>query len=236
MDQKILILTTPMSMSSDHTSKERTKEPPQALLDAAFSVFSRKGYRATRLEEVAEAAGMTKGAIYYHFSGKEDLLRRAVENRHRAIFSEIEKALEKEDAPASARIRLALRKVWSHWTETAWGDAFRLLVGQLSVELPALFRTWAQEGPLEGYRIVRCLIDEGIERGEFRRDVDSEAAARLVVSGLLLQAAFHLHLGLDDLAPGDPDRIFDSAVDIFLHGLSVTHQAPGSSRPPSPAP
>jgi hypothetical protein len=56
--------------------------------------------------------------------------------------------------------------------------------------------------------------------------VDAEAAARLVVSGLLLQAAFHVHLGLGDLAPGDPDRIFDSAVDLFLHGLSVIHQGP----------
>lgn len=202
------------------------KEPPRTLLDAAFNVFSRKGYRATRLEEVAEAAGMTKGAIYYYFSGKEDLLRQAVEKRHRAIFREIEEALGKEDAPASAKIRLALRKVWSHWAEPAWGDAFRLVVGQLSVEFPALFRTWAREGPLEGYRLVRRLIESGIEGGEFRRDVDPEAAARLVVSGLLLQAAFHLHLGLDDMAPGDPDRIFDSAVDLFLHGLSVTHRLP----------
>lgn len=202
------------------------KEPPRTLLDAAFNVFSRKGYRATRLEEVAEAAGMTKGAIYYYFSGKEDLLRQAVEKRHRAIFREIEEALGKEDAPASAKIRLALRKVWSHWAEPAWGDAFRLVVGQLSVEFPALFRTWACEGPLEGYRLVRRLIESGIEGGEFRRDVDPEAAARLVVSGLLLQAAFHLHLGLDDMAPGDPDRIFDSAVDLFLHGLSVTHRLP----------
>lgn len=219
-------ITKLMSMSGSIPSKRPKKEPPPALLDAAFSVFSRKGYRATRLEEVAEAAGMTKGAIYYHFSGKEDLLRRAVERRHRAIFREIRAALEGEDAPASARIRLALRKVWSHWTEAAWGDAFRLVVGQLSVEFPALFRTWAREGPLEGYRMVRALIEEGVEKGEFRRDVDAEAAARLVVSGLLLQAAFHVHLGLDDLAPGDPDRIFDSAVDLFLHGLSVTHQAP----------
>ena len=215
-----------MSMPLKSHAEEPRSAPPAVLLEAAFNVFSRKGYRATRLEEVAEAAGMTKGAIYYHFSGKEDLLRQAVEKRHRAIFREIRMALEREDAPASARIRLGLRKVWAHWTEPAWGDAFRLVVGQLSVEFPALFRTWAREGPLEGYRMVRDLIEEGVEKGEFRKDVDPEAAARLVVSGLLLQAAFHVHLGLDDLAPGDPDRIFDSAVDLFLHGLAVTHGMP----------
>lgn len=202
------------------------RDPPDALLEAAFRVFSLKGYRASRLEEVAEAAGLTKGAIYYYFSGKEDLLRRALESRHRAFFQEIEGALDREEAPASAKVRLALRKIWQHWTEPSWGHAFRLVVGQLSVEFPGLFRTWAEEGPLEGYRIVRTLIEAGIRSGEFRTDVDAEVAARLVVSGLLLQAAFHVHLGLNDLAPGDPDRIFDSAVDLFLHGLSVTHYLP----------
>jgi TetR/AcrR family transcriptional regulator len=217
-----------MSTHSRNRPAQITRDPPDALLEAAFQVFSLKGYRATRLEEVADAAGLTKGAIYYYFSGKEDLLRRALERRHRVFFRDIQAALDLEEAPASAKIRLALRKIWEHWTEPSWGHAFRLVVGQLSVEFPALFRTWAEEGPIEGYQMVRKLIETGIRNGEFRPDVDPEAGARLVVSGLLLQAAFHVHLGLADLAPGDPDRIFDSAVDLFLHGLSVTHQLPRS--------
>jgi hypothetical protein len=44
----------------------------------------------------------------------------------------------------------------------------------------------------------------------------------------MLQAALHVHMGLDDLAPCDPDRIFDSAVDVFLHGLAVTHAIPAT--------
>jgi AcrR family transcriptional regulator len=223
-----------MSRFDPSQPNQESRDPPEVLLEAAFQVFSLKGYRNTRLEEVAEAAGVTKGAIYYYFDSKEDLLRRAVERRHRAIFGEIEEALEREDAPASAKIRLALRRVWQHWTEPSWGQAFRLVVGQLSVEFPALFRTWAEEGPIQGYRMVRGLIETGIRGGEFRPDVDSEAAARLVVSGLLFQAALHIHLGLDDLAPADPDRIFDSAVDVFLHGLSVTHRLPnGQGRVPA---
>ena len=71
-----------------------TDSPPRALLEAAFRTFATKGYRATRLEEIADSVGMTKGAIYYYFSSKEELLRRAVEAQHRVMFSEIEKALE----------------------------------------------------------------------------------------------------------------------------------------------
>jgi AcrR family transcriptional regulator len=203
--------------------------PAEILLEAAFRVFATRGYRATRLEQVAEAAGVTKGAIYHYFQGKEDLLRRAVQSRHRAMFAEIEAALERERAPSSAKIRFVLRKVWQHWMEPEWGHAFRLLMGELSVEFPALFRMWAEEGPVHGWALVRQLIEEGVQGGEFRADADAEVAARLIVSGLMLQAALQVHFGLEDLAPCDADRIFDSAIDLFLHGLAVTHRLPPAS-------
>jgi AcrR family transcriptional regulator len=196
-------------------------------LEAAFRIFAERGYAATRLEEVAETVGVTKGAIYYYFDGKEDLLRRAIRSRHRRIFAEIAEAVEAEgDAPAAARIRFVLRKVWQHWLEPRWGQAIRLMLGEVSVAFPALFTAWAEEGPIHGWSLLRDLVEEGKRRGEFRPDVDAEVAARLVVSGLMLQAALHVHMGLEELAPCDRDRIFDSAVEIFLHGLAVTHGPP----------
>ncbi len=208
---------------AEQTKPEGTKAPP-ALLEAAFRVFAARGYRAVRLEEVAEAAGVTKGAIYYYFDSKEDLFRRALTHRHHAIFDEIAQALRAEHGPTSAKIRFVLRKVWQRWVEPGWGQAFRLLIGEASVEFPAIFRMWAEEGPIRGWQLVRSLIEEGIATGEFRRDVDAEVAARLVLSGLMLQAALHVHLGLDALAPCDHDRIFDSSVELFMHSLAVTHQ------------
>jgi AcrR family transcriptional regulator len=206
--------------------------PPEALIDAAFLVFAERGYRATRLEEIAEAVGVTKGAIYYYFEGKEDLLRQAVRSGHRAMFAEIGEALEGEDAPAAARIRFVLRKVWQHWLEPGWGHALRLMLGEVSLEFPALFRMWAEVGPIHGWSLLRDLIEEGVEAGEFRPEVDPEVSARIILSGLMLQAALHVHMGLADMAPCDPDRIFDSAVELFLHGLVVTHGSPAGGATP----
>lgn len=210
-------------------ARVKNRRAPAELLETAFRVFSARGYRATRLEDVAESAGVTKGAIYYYFDGKEDLLRQALQHRHRAMFAEIAESLRAEPGPASARLRYVLRKVWQRWAEPGWGQAFRLLVGEVSVEFPAVFRLWAEEGPIHGWNLVRTLIEEGVASGEFRRDVDAEVAARLVLSGLMLQAALHIHLGLDELMPCDHDRIFDSSVDLFLHGLSVTHRLRGEA-------
>ena len=206
--------------------------PPATLMETAFRVFAERGYRATRLDEVAEAAGVTKGAIYYYFESKEDLLRKAVHHRHRAIFAEIAEALRSERAPASARIRLTLRKIWAHWLDPGWGHALRLMLGEVSLEFPALFRMWAEAGPIHGWSLVRDLVEEGQRSGEFRRDADAEVAARIVVSGLMLQAGLHVHMGLADLAPCDTDRIFDSAVDVFLRGLAVTALPPSGGEAP----
>lgn len=108
MDLKILDSTpaTPL-LRTDHTSP-----PPEAILDAAFRTFAARGYRAVHLEEGANAAGMTKGAIYHSFDGKEDLLWRAVRMRHGEVLAEIEEALEAQLAPVAAQVRFLLRRAW----------------------------------------------------------------------------------------------------------------------------
>ena len=182
--------------------KPKVGPAPDALLEMGFRLFAERGYRAVRLEQVADAVGMTKGAIYYYFDSKEDLLRRALQHRHREIFTGIAEALRTQSGPVSAKIRFVLRKVWRRWVELGWGHAFRLLVGEVSVEFPAVFRLWAEEGPIQGWELVRALIEEGIAAGEFRRDVDAEVAGRVMLSGLMLQAALHGPLG-EDLHLGD---------------------------------
>ena len=129
----------------------------------------------------------------------------------------------KQPAPASVKIRYVLRRLWEHVLEPTWGQAFRLMVGEVGAEFPALLRLWAADGPVQAWGLVRELIEEGVATGEFRRDADPEVAARIAVSGLMLQAALQVHFDLQDLAPCDHDRILDSAADLVLHGLTVTH-------------
>lgn len=207
-----------MSMPADPDPNKAS--PPEALMGAAFRVFATRGYHATRLEEVAEEAGLTKGAIYYHFHGKEDLLRQAVRHRHATVFAEIEAEVELLEAPASVKLRHLLRRLWPHLLEPAWGHTFRLMFGEVGLEFPALFRMWVEEGPIQGWTMVRELIKAGVESGEFRPDADPEVAARMVVSGLMLQVALQVHTGVDDLAPCDVDRILDSGMELFLRSLA----------------
>jgi hypothetical protein len=72
---------------------------------------------------------------------------------------------------------------------------------------------------VQRWRFVEGLIKEGQASGEFRRDADAAAIARLVVSGLGHQALLQVHLGISRFAPLKLPRIFDATMDLLLHGI-----------------
>ena len=198
--------------------ERRPDERPQELLDAAMTVFAEKGYRNTRLEEIAEAAGVTKGTIYHYFDTKEALLVRALEHHHDQVFGRLEELLHGVNGPASARIRLLIEKGFTV-RDPERRKVFALLLQGLAHEVPKAYRQWLASGPVAGWNLLARLIDEGKRSGEFRRDVDSNSVARLLISGLLLQIVWQQYApGVPGLAV-DEAHLLHSATEFFLHGL-----------------
>jgi AcrR family transcriptional regulator len=79
------------------TQTERSQATTSGLIEAALLLFGRDGYAATSIDDVARVAGMTKGAIYHHFSGKIELFR--------AVFVRQEQQLAEAIAMASVEAR-----------------------------------------------------------------------------------------------------------------------------------
>lgn len=210
--------------------ERRPDARPQELLDAALSVFAEHGYRNTRLEEVAEAAGVTKGTIYHYFSTKEELLRRAIEHNHQRGFGQLEALLAEQQGPASARIRLLLRRGLSGGDPVRRKQLLRLMQG-VAHEVPEVYSQWVATGPLKLSQLLARVVEGGKSTGEFRSDVDSDVGARLLISGLMLQMTWQQQCGHLPHVAIDEDRLYDSAVELFLHGLRpAVVVAPGTAR------
>src|SRR5277367_3594838 len=98
----------------------RTEETQSRILDAAQTVFSEQGFEKTQLEEVAARAGYTRGAIYAHYSNKEDLFLALMEHRVVTKFVAIRQVIEAE--PEIGR-RPAIFKEWlaAQLSDHAWG-------------------------------------------------------------------------------------------------------------------
>ena len=200
--------------------ERRPDTRPRELLDAALRVFAERGYRNTSIDDVAHAAGVTKGAVYHYFATKEDLLLHAIEHYHDRAFGEIDEVLRGAGGPMSARIRLMVRKAFGSMRAGGTRMSLALVLQGVRHDLPAAHRQWLRSGPMQAWQLLAGLIEAGKVTGEFRADVDAEVAARVLISGLLTQLVWQ-PLAAD--VPGlemDADRLIDSAVELLLHGLS----------------
>jgi AcrR family transcriptional regulator len=191
----------------------------QSLLEAALEVFARKGYRNARIDDVAEAAGVTKGAVYHYFDTKEALLLGVIEHYHALAFHRADEALRDGAAPAAARIRLLVRKVFGG-REMETGDRLlTLLIRDVAKEVPRVHDLWLRQGPAQLWTLLESLVDEGKRRGEFRPDADGAVAARVLISGLMLQLMWQQHAAHVPGLAIDTDRLIDSSSESFLAAL-----------------
>ena len=198
--------------------ERRPDERPREILDAALTVFAERGYSNTRLEDIGEAAGVTKGAIYHYFANKEDLLLRAIEQRSEQAFGKIEEIVRDKTAPVSTRLRLVVRRWFGSISKERLAVVTLLLQG-IAHEAPDAFRRWLAGGPTASARLIASLVREGQSRGEFRPDADADVAARMLVSGLLQQTVWQQYAeSVPDLRVTQ-ERLVDSALELFLHSL-----------------
>lgn len=190
----------------------------QALLDAALIVFSQKGYAAARLEDVAEQAGVSRGAIYWHFHSKAELYNTMVSE----IWSRAGAVVERAIAGGGTFIEVT-RRIMIRLLEYLEEDATYRAVAELTT-----FRTEYTPELEEGMELKRQVVREvhkemqkgfqaGIDAGEVRADLNPTTAALAMLSylqgislvWLIDQEAFSLR----ERAP--------ALVEVFLRGIAA---------------
>ncbi len=199
---------------------KRTKEDAeltrQAVLDAALQVMSRRGYAATKLDEVAKAARVTRGAIYHHFGGKRELFTALIENASAVSNRAVAQAI----AEGGDFVSIA-RRVLVYTLDLLEKDArFRgttallLLNSHESAELATLRKARIQQG-LATLEQITGFFSLGREQGAIRADVDPAVAARAFLAyqnGLIL---------LWVTSPGvlNKDAHASGLADLFVRGI-----------------
>jgi AcrR family transcriptional regulator len=181
------------------------------ILEEATRLFAEKGYSAASMREVAEAVGLTKPALYYHFNSKEALFLAAVHTHMEHYRNTLLTALTQ---PGSLRERMAggiqahLDSVREH------PEVMKLLLtaehrpekGLPEIDLLSMH----QENTL----LLTRLLQDGVARGEIRSDLNLDTLAISLV-GLVNIWSLHCLHGLPH-----PDRLPDHILDIFFNGVS----------------
>jgi AcrR family transcriptional regulator len=159
---------------SQPTSRKRltAEDRRAAILEAALEVFSRRGYHAASIDEIAQAAGISKGLIYEHFPSKRELHVSLLERHVQEIFGRLVRSADTSD-PGDVRLRAGV-DAFLDWVETH-PDAFRLLFRDaLEADVAeVLMRLQAQ-----ATGAIAALIAAEPRQGNLREDPDE---ARLAI-------------------------------------------------------
>jgi AcrR family transcriptional regulator len=157
---------------------EAVEEKRRQLLDAAVRVFARKGFHASRVGDIAEEAGVAHGLLYHYFKSKDDVLEAVFHENWNLLQLRIA-SVEETDEPAADQLRHVAAIVLRTWLHLP--DVVTVVIREFgrSPELAERIGELAQ--PIE---VIQRVITRGIERGEFRSDIDPQFAATVVYGSI----------------------------------------------------
>ncbi len=208
----------PERLASGTPRWHRRKEArPGEILAAALEQFVEHGYAATKLEDVARRAGVTKGTMYLYFPSKEALFKASVNASLVADIARGERLMDEHRGSA----RDLLVKVITTWhdaiTHTPAAGIPKLMVAE-AANFPELGRFYYQEVVQRGHRLIGRVIRQGIARGEFR-PLDVERAVRLAIAPLLLGMVLQHSLYACTGEPAQAREMLGLHLELFLRGI-----------------
>jgi AcrR family transcriptional regulator len=156
--------------------QDRAKATREAIIAGAAAVFEEYGYGSASLSQVAEAAQVTKGALYFHFQSKEELARAVIEEQHRLVVADSE-AILAEGRPALTTMILMCRVFGLQLVrEPVVKAGIRLTLEATAFGQPV-------RKPYEDWiTTMEHLADQGRKEGQIRSSVNPAALARYLVA------------------------------------------------------
>jgi TetR/AcrR family fatty acid metabolism transcriptional regulator len=192
--------------------KKRVGDKRERILSAAVRVFAKNGFYATRVSEVAKAAGVADGTIYLYFKSKEELLVSLFESRVEKLLSYMKGELPKH-ASAPDRLRAVIEmQLGLLEGERDLAEVVTVILRQST----KLMKEYAHPRFLAYLDSIARIIQDGQQSGEFRRDVSPHLVARAAF-GALDGVALTWALGRAE--QGALRRSAGQVADLFLRGL-----------------
>jgi len=202
---------------------KRTKEEAlitrEQVLQASLRVFRRKGYAATTLEEIAQEAGFTRGAIYSHFEGKGQLYQLLIQQGFLRLNEAFEEAFDVEGS-VEERLRNLLIRPLAFVEEDVLAQGvieLTLFKSEVSVSFVS-YQAGKQQGTQALVARIIQILDEGIVQGEIRAEIDKQGVALALLATLngaiLIWFQSEKAFSLKGLAP--------TLADTLLNGLMLS--------------
>jgi TetR/AcrR family fatty acid metabolism transcriptional regulator len=200
------------------SARGRDGDKRERILRAATRVFARKGFYATKVSEVAKAAGVADGTIYLYFKSKDDLLVSLFEDRIMLLLQTLERALAERDTPEE-RLRCVIEM------QLGLLEGERDLAEVITVNLrqsTRLMKQYAAPKFMLYLDTIARVISDGQRAGAFRGDLSPHTVARTIFGAL---DGITMTWALGKAEPGGLSRAATQVADLLLQGLLAKNGA-----------
>jgi len=200
--------------------QRRKQARPQELLDAALALFVEKGFAATRSEEVAARAGVSKGTLYLYYPSKEELFKAVVRESLGSKIAEGREELDKHQGPMADLLVWLMQEWWARLGLTPAGGIMKIMLAEAR-NFPDIATFYVDEVIDPSCAMLAEVIRRGVASGEFR-PVDPDTAVHVLIGPILHMVLHQYSLGACglDLGPRkDPEAVIALHMQLLFKGL-----------------
>ncbi len=204
-------------MSQQPRYQRRKQDRPQEITDAALAAFAEKGYAATRVNDVAKRAGVSKGLLYLYFKTKEELFKAVVRSFVVPRIDALTEIIESSELSSEE----FLRGPFLDFVKTLPGSPISVVIRLMIAEGPKhpdLVQFYWDNVVSRGLGAIGELLQRGVQTGEFRKSAVTEQP-HLFIMPVLFSIIFNL---LFDKQSIDTDRLIETQIDLLITHLKST--------------
>lgn len=198
----------------------RKEARPGEIVAAALTLFVERGFAATRLEEVARLAGISKGTLYLYFESKQALFEAVIKE---IIIPQVERSeamVAKHQGTQAELLRSIVLNWWNHVSTTKASGIPKLVMAE-AANFPEVARFFVDNVMKRVRRLLEAVIRAGIRQGEFREH-DPEYSTRLLIAPMVYLAIWqHSLMPYDSDFELDQNTYMQLHLDTFIQGLKA---------------
>ncbi len=196
----------------------RPQARPTEILAAALELFAEKGFSATRMEDVAARAGLSKAGVYLYFKDKTALLKALVNEMAGANIGVARVIVENHQGPLSPLIATILAFLARQIRDTRFPELIKIVISESRAH-PEVGQFYLDAVVRQGLPLFEELIRRGIASGEFRA-VDPANTARAMIGPMLLAVIWKTVLEPIGAEALDIEAYAAQHAEIFLRGIA----------------
>src|SRR5262245_30511079 len=198
------------------------EERPSHILSAALDCFVEKGFAATRLDDVAQRAGVSKGTLYLYFDSKEALLEAVVRESVVPFVERAERRVDEFQGSSRDLLVEVAHGWWDAMYESPIGGLPKLVLSE-AANFPDVARIYFDEVVQRVRKVFARVLRRGVESGEFRA-MDVEYTVRALMAPFVVGLIWKHSMIKCQIDALDARRYMETVLDLGLHGV-LKHKA-----------